>query len=258
MATSAARNARSQFLCCEIYTILTSMPLAHRRTVSIGLLGTTLDRGTGPNRWEAWRPSVALCQHEDLLIDRFELIYAQRFALLAETVRADITRVSPETEVRLCQVDVRDPWDFEDVYGALHDFARAYPFDPDAEDYLVHITTGTHVAQICLFLLTESRHLPGAAGADQPAAARSPCRGPRHVSHHRSRPVEVRPHRLALRARDGGPDGAAEVGHRDAQPGVQRAHRADRAGGRRARRRRSCSSAPPGRASRCSRGGSTS
>ncbi len=136
------------------------MPLAHRRTVSIGLLGTTLDRGTGPNRWEAWRPSVALCQHEDLLIDRFELIYAQRFALLAETVRADITRVSPETDVRLCQVEVRDPWDFEDVYGALHDFARAYPFDPDAEDYLVHITTGTHVAQICLFLLTESHHLP--------------------------------------------------------------------------------------------------
>lgn len=27
-------------------------------------------------------------------------------------------------------------------------------------DYLVHITTGTHVAQICLFLLTESRRLP--------------------------------------------------------------------------------------------------
>ena len=43
---------------------------------------------------------------------------------------------------------------------ALHDFARSYPFDPDAEDYLVHITTGTHVAQICLFLLTESRHFP--------------------------------------------------------------------------------------------------
>ena len=39
------------------------------------------------------------------------------------------------------------------------DFARAYPWD-DKEDYLVHITTGTHVAQICLFLLTETRHFP--------------------------------------------------------------------------------------------------
>ena len=42
----------------------------------------------------------------------------------------------------------------------------AYPFDPESEDYLVHITTGTHVVQICLFLLTESRHIPGAPAAD--------------------------------------------------------------------------------------------
>ena len=131
-----------------------------RRTVVIGLIGATLDRGKGPGRWEAWRPSVAACQHEDLLIDRFELLYQQRFSSLAATVCADIRQVSPETEVRQWPVELRDPWDFEDVYGALHDFARAYPFDPDAEDYLVHITTGTHVAQICLFLLTESRHLP--------------------------------------------------------------------------------------------------
>ncbi len=41
----------------------------------------------------------------------------------------------------------------------MHDFSRQFPFDPDNEDYLVHITTGTHVAQICLFLLTESRRL---------------------------------------------------------------------------------------------------
>ncbi|MBL4635678.1 MAG: sigma 54-interacting transcriptional regulator, partial [Kofleriaceae bacterium] len=30
----------------------------------------------------------------------------------------------------------------------------------DKENYLVHITTGTHVWQICLYLLSESRHLP--------------------------------------------------------------------------------------------------
>ena len=27
--------------------------------------------------------------------------------------------------------------------------------------YLLHITTGTHVAKICLFLLNEARYLPG-------------------------------------------------------------------------------------------------
>jgi transcriptional regulatory protein RtcR len=37
---------------------------------------------------------------------------------------------------------------------------RRYPFDLDREDYLVHITTGTHIAQICLFLLTETRYFP--------------------------------------------------------------------------------------------------
>jgi len=43
----------------------------------------------------------------------------------------------------------------------LGEVARAYPFDTDSEDYLIHITTGTHVAQICLFLLAESSWLPG-------------------------------------------------------------------------------------------------
>lgn len=69
-------------------------------------------------------------------------------------------------EMRL--LDFRDQWDFEEVYGKLLDFARAEPLDPDAEDYLVHITTGTHVAQICLFLLTEARYLPGRLLQTQP------------------------------------------------------------------------------------------
>jgi transcriptional regulatory protein RtcR len=134
--------------------------MARRRTVVIGLLGTTIDRGSSAKRWESWRPSVAVCQHDDLLVDRFELLHPRRFTSLAETVRDDITRVSPETEVRLVIDPTEDAWDFEDVYGSLHDFSRAYRFDTEAEDYLVHITTGSHVAQICLFLLTETRHIP--------------------------------------------------------------------------------------------------
>jgi transcriptional regulatory protein RtcR len=88
-------------------------------------------------------------------------MHHQRFTALAETVRDDIRHVSPETEVRLVLDRTSDPWDFEEVYGGLHDFARSYRFDTDTEDYLVHITTGSHVAQICLFLLMESRHIPG-------------------------------------------------------------------------------------------------
>ncbi|MCC7383457.1 MAG: sigma 54-interacting transcriptional regulator [Deltaproteobacteria bacterium] len=126
------------------------------------MLGTQLDRGgKGPARWEKWRPTVSVAQHEDLIVSRLELLHGPSDHALAEQVAADVAQVSPETEVVHHTLDWSDPWDFEAVYAVLHDFARAYPFRPQAEDYLVHITTGTHVAQICLFLLTESRHLPG-------------------------------------------------------------------------------------------------
>lgn len=137
------------------------MDKQNRHVVVLGLVGSRLDAATGTDRWGLWRPSVAICQHENLLVRRFELLYLPKEESLAGLVAADIASVSPETEVRLHLIPMKDPWDFEEVYGALHDFARAYTFDTDSEQYLVHITTGTHVAQICLFLLTESRHLPG-------------------------------------------------------------------------------------------------
>jgi transcriptional regulatory protein RtcR len=131
-----------------------------KKLVVIGLLGTQLDRGTGPQRWETWRPTVSLFQHDDLLVSRLDLLHDRKATATAETVAEDIAGVSPETEVRRQVIEFSDPWDFEEVYGGLADFARGYKFDLEREDYLVHITTGTHVAQICLFLLTESRHIP--------------------------------------------------------------------------------------------------
>ena len=135
--------------------------MARRKLVVFGILGTTLDAGKGHARWDRWRPTVALTQHEDLLVDRLELLHGSHVTDLTAHVAADIAHVSPETKVVKHALDFRDPWDFEHVYGKLHDFAAGYDFDPDKEDYLVHITTGTHVAQICLFLLTESRYFPG-------------------------------------------------------------------------------------------------
>ena len=135
----------------------------------VGFLGSTLDAAKfGPTRWNKWRPSVGLAMQADLRVDRFVLLHGKPHVRLAEFVAADIATVSPETVMDLRLVDFADPWDFEEVYGKLLDFARAYPFDPDAEDYLIHITTGTHVAQICLFLLTEARYLPGRLLQTQP------------------------------------------------------------------------------------------
>ncbi|MCI0691336.1 RNA repair transcriptional activator RtcR [candidate division KSB1 bacterium] len=131
-----------------------------KKTVIIGLLGSNLDRGEGAQRWEHWRPTVVLGQHEDFLIHRFEILHEQKYLGLAQQVVADLQSVSPETRVQLHLVSFKDAWDFEEVYATLHDFARRYPFEPDREDYLVHITTGSHVQQISLFLLTEARYFP--------------------------------------------------------------------------------------------------
>lgn len=134
--------------------------LASKRKVVIGLLGPTLDHGNGPQRWERWRPTVSLCQHEDLLVDRLELLHEPKFITLAKQIELDVHSCSPETRVQLHTISWPDAWDFEAVYAALHDFARSYTFDLETEEYLVHITTGTHVAQICLFILTEAHYFP--------------------------------------------------------------------------------------------------
>ncbi len=130
------------------------------KTAAIGLLGPTLDTGKRESRWQRWRPTVGLCQQKELTIHRFDLLYQTRFKGLMERVAEDIRIVSPQTEVVPHPITFRDPWDFEEVFGVLHDFASAYAFDPENVEYLVHISTGSHVAQICLFLLTEARYFP--------------------------------------------------------------------------------------------------
>ncbi len=138
--------------------------------VVIGFLGSTLDASKrDASRWQKWRPTVGITMHEDLRVDRMVLLHGAKHTSLAEFVIADISSVSPETTVEAAVIEFADPWDFEEVYGKLLDFARAYHFDPEAEDYLIHITAGTHVAQICLFLLTEARYLPGRLLQTQPS-----------------------------------------------------------------------------------------
>jgi len=127
-----------------------------KKNVVIGFLGTNLDAG----KRRRWRPSVQLAEHDDFPISRLELIHGRRWAGLARNIKGDIESRNPEIEVLLQEIEIRDPWDFEEVYGAMYDFARDYGFDEDREDYHVHLTTGTHVAQICWFLLTEARHVP--------------------------------------------------------------------------------------------------
>lgn len=135
--------------------------MASRRGFTVvSFLGTSLDRPHGHNRWDNWRPNVAMCQHDDLLVERLVLLTDRRFTKLYDQVAADIATASPETKVDRYDIGLRDPWDFEEVFDKLFRCARALDLDPERDDVLVHMTTGTHVAQICLFLLTETRHFP--------------------------------------------------------------------------------------------------
>lgn len=135
--------------------------MTKQKTIVLGLLGTRMDAAAGEDRWGVWRPTVSVIQQPDWPVDRFELLYEEKWAEMAGRVIADMRTVSPHTEVRGHMVNTgENPWNFESVYDGLFAFARSYAFDPEKEDYFIHITTGTHVAQICLFLLTESRHLP--------------------------------------------------------------------------------------------------
>jgi transcriptional regulatory protein RtcR len=153
---------------------MTTKPDA-RPIVVIGFFGTTLDAAQGAQRWQRWRPTLSALQHEDLLVSRLELL-AVRPEAAAQLVE-DAKRVSPETEVVVHPFAVENAWDFEQMYEALHDFAHRYPFDPDRERYLVHLTTGTHVAQICLFLLTETRFFPASLLQTEPPRRPSPTAG---------------------------------------------------------------------------------
>ncbi len=133
-----------------------------KKNVVVSFLGTVLDAANsrGDGRWRKWRPNIAMNQREDLHIDRMELFIQEKFLGLAEQVRRDIQHVSPETVVNFVPLELRNPWDFSEVYTQIHDWATHYHFDIEQENYLTHITTGTHVAQICLFLLVESRQIP--------------------------------------------------------------------------------------------------
>lgn len=148
------------------------------KTTVISILGTNLDRrGKNAKRWDKWRPNIALCQQDDMVVDRLVLLHEENFKRLAEQVKDDIAMVSPETEVVFHPVDFSDPWDFESVYSQLFDFSQGYPFSPDEEEYLIHITTGTHVAQICLYLLTETNYLPGKLFQTSPGNKNNPTVG---------------------------------------------------------------------------------
>ena len=148
------------------------------KNIIYSFLGTTLDaHRKGEGRWSFWRPSVSLALQEDLHFDEYHIWYQKRFHSLFDSIADDIVSCSPDTSVIPELIELADPWDFEEVYAKLYDFSRAQKFVPEENNYYIHITTGTHVAQICLFLLNESHHMPGRLIQTQPTHGSNPAQG---------------------------------------------------------------------------------
>lgn len=129
------------------------------KTAVIGFLGTTLDNGFSETRWQRWRPTVSLGLHDELLVDELHILYSKRDKRLFKIIVDDVAQVSPHTKVIGHHVALSSPWDFAEVYAELYDFVTAFDFQYST-DYLLHLTTGTHVAQICWFLLVEAGFIP--------------------------------------------------------------------------------------------------
>ena len=137
-----------------------------KKNVVFGLLGTVMDRasrrrGRWEKRWEKWRPTVSLFQQQSLAIDKLVLLYNQSEQELAQDVVADIESLSPKTKVELVCLTFDAPWDLARVYLTLSSYLKTFKFKPNKDNYYFHITTGSHIQQICIFLVTEARLFPG-------------------------------------------------------------------------------------------------
>jgi transcriptional regulatory protein RtcR len=110
-----------------------------------------------------WQPCAELCHpSHGLNISRYEILHEKKFENVADQIADHIEWVAPATEVRKqLMPDLKDAWDFVEVYLSLDEWANSYNFDLERENYLIHMTKGTFVQQICLFTLVESRHIPG-------------------------------------------------------------------------------------------------
>ena len=135
--------------------------LCGMKTTAISVLGTQKDAhgGASKARWDTWRPTIGLVQQDKLPIDELHIIYNKAYKDLADRIKADIRSVSPETKVVLDNIELKDPWDFEEVYSKFYDYSKSPCFHEDKTSYYIHISTGSHVEKICLFLLVESHHL---------------------------------------------------------------------------------------------------
>ena len=127
--------------------------------VVLSILGTRKDDPAMSSTQE-WSPSVAIVQNKSkFIVDEYHLVYNRGYRELAEKVQKRIEEESVATEVYLDEIELKDPWDFDEVSVKFFDYVKKSCFHRDNTEYLVHINTGTNVERICLFWLVYSNYI---------------------------------------------------------------------------------------------------
>ena len=126
------------------------------------MIGIRLDSGTKDSRHKSWRPTIALMK-QDIKFHRLELWYQpgeRQSTIVKKTLAEDLRALDPKASIIFNPLTFSNPWDFEEVYLRFYNFAKNYPWKFDSEDYYLHISTGTHVMQVCYFALSEANIMP--------------------------------------------------------------------------------------------------
>ena len=164
-----------------VITIYSSINILYDTTISLRLLlkgfkmsknvifsifGTKLDvvsqnRGKFEKRWERWRPTVSIAQRPDTFpVDELIILGTEKDQQLVTLVKDDIESINSEGKCSVQLMDFESPWDLVSTYLEFRNYVEQYTFDRDT-NYYFHINTGSHMQQIVIFLLTESRTFPG-------------------------------------------------------------------------------------------------
>lgn len=133
-------------------------------------LGAILDKKVNRSGAEnIWRPSLAVLDNtNDIHFDEYHIVWQSKFSDIASDILQELRERAGDTKIIDHEINLDDPWDFEEVYGKLFDLAEELNFQSEKDENYIHITTGTHVMQITLFLLNESHHLRGKLLQSQP------------------------------------------------------------------------------------------
>ena len=230
------RCHRGQIMRClgsHLYTCI-SIGARGAKTVVLGLLGTTLDAGTGRRALGALaahgraRASTRTCSSTASSCSSPRSDRRRSRDAVADDIASGLAR---DRGARCTRSSSPIPWDFEEVYGALHDFARALPVRARARG-LPRPHHHRHARRADLPVPADRvAPPPGAAAADRAAAPPGRRRSRGTLRRHRPRPRRSydRLARALPRASSARRRRFLKAGIDTRNAGLQRADRADRA-----------------------------